>query len=278
MSAPELISPRSTRVAAARRLAKRNFRGKDRLFLAEGPQAVREAAGHRSDGVATLSELFTTPEAAERYADIIDAAQEAGARIHLASEDVIADISTTVTPQGLVGVCRFVDSPFEEIVRSRPRLVAVLAHVRDPGNAGTVLRCADAAGADAVVFTDASVDLYNPKAVRASVGSHFHLPVAVGVPVETAIEQLKEAGVRVVAADGAGEDDLDDALDAGTMGGPTAWVFGNEAWGLPEETRALADAVVRVPIHGKAESLNLATAAAVCLYASARAQRTGGAR
>ncbi|WP_329016235.1 TrmH family RNA methyltransferase [Streptomyces sp. NBC_00690] len=278
MSAPELISPRSTRVAAARRLAKRNFRGKDRLFLAEGPQAVREAAGHRSDGVATLSELFTTPEAAERYADILDAAQEAGARIHLASEDVIADISTTVTPQGLVGVCRFVDSPFEEIVRSRPRLVAVLAHVRDPGNAGTVLRCADAAGADAVVFTDASVDLYNPKAVRASVGSHFHLPVAVGVPVETAIEQLKEAGVRVVAADGAGEDDLDDALDAGTMGGPTAWVFGNEAWGLPEETRALADAVVRVPIHGKAESLNLATAAAVCLYASARAQRTGGAR
>ncbi|MFD9718186.1 TrmH family RNA methyltransferase [Streptomyces sp. NPDC059076] len=278
MPAPELISPRSTRVAAARRLAKRNFRGKDRLFLAEGPQAVREAAGHRSDGVATLSELFTTPEAAERYADIIDAAQEAGARIHLASEDVIADISTTVTPQGLVGVCRFVDSPFEEIVRSRPRLVAVLAHVRDPGNAGTVLRCADAAGADAVVFTDASVDLYNPKAVRASVGSHFHLPVAVGVPVETAIEQLKEAGVRVVAADGAGEDDLDDALDAGTMGGPTAWVFGNEAWGLPEETRALADAVVRVPIHGKAESLNLATAAAVCLYASARAQRTGGAR
>ncbi|MEU0987520.1 RNA methyltransferase [Streptomyces sp. NPDC005953] len=278
MPAPELISPRSTRVAAARRLAKRNFRGKDRLFLAEGPQAVREAAGHRSDGVATLSELFTTPEAAERYADIIDAAQEAGARIHLASEDVIADISTTVTPQGLVGVCRFVDSPFDEIVRSRPRLVAVLAHVRDPGNAGTVLRCADAAGADAVVFTDASVDLYNPKAVRASVGSHFHLPVAVGVPVETAIEQLKEAGVRVVAADGAGEDDLDDALDAGTMGGPTAWVFGNEAWGLPEETRALADAVVRVPIHGKAESLNLATAAAVCLYASARAQRTGGAR
>ncbi|MEU5402997.1 RNA methyltransferase [Streptomyces sp. NPDC005963] len=278
MPAPELISPRSTRVAAARRLAKRNFRGKDRLFLAEGPQAVREAAGHRRDGVATLSELFTTPEAAERYADIIDAATVAGARIHLASEDVIADISTTVTPQGLVGVCRFVDSPFDEIVRSRPRLVAVLAHVRDPGNAGTVLRCADAAGADAVVFTDASVDLYNPKAVRASVGSHFHLPVAVGVPVETAIERLKEAGVRVVAADGAGEDDLDDALDAGTMGGPTAWVFGNEAWGLPEETRALADAVVRVPIHGKAESLNLATAAAVCLYASARAQRTGGAR
>ncbi|NEE46501.1 RNA methyltransferase, partial [Streptomyces sp. SID8455] len=105
--------------------------------------------------------------------------------------------------------------------------------VRDPGNAGTVLRCADAAGADAVVLTDASVDLYNPKSVRASVGSLFHLPVAVGVPVEQAVQGLRDAGVRILAADGAGSDDLDDELDAGTMGGPTAWVFGNEAWGLP---------------------------------------------
>ncbi|MFD9320717.1 TrmH family RNA methyltransferase [Streptomyces sp. NPDC060053] len=276
-ASPELISPRSPRVAAARRLARRNFRGKERLFLAEGPQAVREAAAHRAGGDdATLVELFATVEAAERYADIIGEARAAGARVHLADEQVIEDVSTTVTPQGLVGVCRFLDTPFERILAARPKLVAVLAHVRDPGNAGTVLRCADAAGADAVVLTDASVDLYNPKAVRASVGSLFHLPVAVGVPVEQAVAGLKDAGVRILAADGAGDDDLDDELDKRTMGGPTAWVFGNEAWGLPEETRDLADAVVRVPIHGKAESLNLATAAAVCLYASARAQRASG--
>lgn len=190
-----------------------------------------------------------------------------------ADDDVLADVSQTVTPQGLIGVCRFLDTPFQEILAAKPTLVAVLANVRDPGNAGTVLRCADAAGADAVILTDASVDLYNPKSVRASVGSLYHLPVAVGVPVEQAVQGLRDAGVRILAADGAGADDLDDELDAGTMGTPTAWVFGNEAWGLPEETRALADAVVRVPIHGKAESLNLATAAAVCLYASARAQR-----
>ncbi|MFD8232038.1 TrmH family RNA methyltransferase [Streptomyces sp. NPDC059696] len=273
---PELISPRSPRVLAARRLAKRNFRGKDRLFLAEGPQAVREAAGHRTEAGATLVELFTTLDAAERHADIVGAARDAGARVHLAAEQVIADISTTVTPQGLVGVCRFLDTPFDEVLAARPRLVALLANVRDPGNAGTVLRCADAAGAEAVVLTDASVDVYNPKAVRASVGSLFHLPVAVGVPVEQAVHGLRDAGVRILAADGAGDRDLDDELDKGTMGGPTAWVFGNEAWGLPEETRALTDAVVRVPIHGKAESLNLATAAAVCLYASARAQRASG--
>ncbi|MFJ4986008.1 TrmH family RNA methyltransferase [Streptomyces sp. NPDC088732] len=269
MAGPELTSLRSPRVVAARRLAKRSFRGKERRFLAEGPQAVREAMAH-------LVEVYVTPEAAERHAGIVAAARAAGVPVLTATDEVVAEMSDTVTPQGVVGLCRFLDTPFEEILRARPRLVAVLAHVRDPGNAGTVLRCADAAGADAVVLTDASVDLYNPKAVRASVGSLFHLPVAVGVPMETVVEGLRGAGVRLLAADGAGERDLDAELDEGTMGGPTAWIFGNEAWGLPEETRALADEVVRVPIHGRAESLNLATAAAVCLYASARAQRAPG--
>ncbi|MEV5124800.1 RNA methyltransferase [Streptomyces decoyicus] len=276
MGTPELISPRSPRVTAARRLARRAFRGKERRFIAEGPQAVREAIAHRTGRAPTLSELFATVEAAERHTEIVEAARAAGVRVHLADDRTIADISQTVTPQGLLGVCEFLDSPFEEILAARPQLVAVLANVRDPGNAGTVLRCADAAGADAVVLTDASVDLYNPKSVRASVGSLFHLPVAVGVPVERVVGGLQAAGVRILAADGAGDRDLDAELDTGSMSGPTAWVFGNEAWGLPEETRALADAVVRVPIHGKAESLNLATAAAVCLYASARAQRSPG--
>jgi TrmH family RNA methyltransferase len=276
MGTPELISPRSPRVAAARRLARRAFRGKERRFIAEGPQAVREAIAHRVDGASPLLELFATVEAADRHAEIIAAAHAAGVRVHHADDRTVADISQTVTPQGLLGVCRFLDSPFDEILAARPQLVAVLANVRDPGNAGTVLRCADAAGADAVVLTDASVDLYNPKSVRASVGSLFHLPVAVGVPVEQVVAGLQGAGARILAADGAGEHDLDAELDAGSMGGPTAWVFGNEAWGLPAETRELADAVVRVPIHGKAESLNLATAAAVCLYASARAQRGAG--
>ncbi|RAJ60674.1 TrmH family RNA methyltransferase [Streptomyces sp. Amel2xB2] len=284
MGTPDLISPRSARVAAARRLLRRNFRAKDRRFLAEGPQAVREAAAYRTAGdgdvrgaeVPVLVELFATPEAAGRYPEILDEARESGARVHLADPRTLEDVASTVSPQGLVGVCRFLDSPLEGVLAARPRLVAVLAHVRDPGNAGTVLRCADAAGADAVILTDASVDLYNPKTVRASAGSLFHLPVVVGVPADEAAAGLRTAGVRLLAADGAGERDLDAELDEGTMGGPTGWIFGNEAWGLPEETRALADAVVRVPIHGRAESLNLATAAAVCLYASARAQRTTG--
>ncbi|MFI9274239.1 TrmH family RNA methyltransferase [Kitasatospora sp. NPDC052896] len=274
---PLLSSLRSPRVVAARKLARRAQRGKDRRFLAEGPQAVREAVGYGllpGSGQHAVVEIYLTPEAAERHTDITAAARAADLPVLTATDEVIADICDTVTPQGIVALCRFLDTPFEEILRARPRLVAVLANVRDPGNAGTVLRTADAAGADAVVLTDASVDLYNPKAVRASVGSHFHLPVAVGVPVEQVVAGLRAAGVRVLAADGAGERDLDQELDEGSLAGPTAWIFGNEAWGLPEETRALADEVVRVPIHGHAESLNLATAAAVCLYASARAQRS----
>jgi RNA methyltransferase, TrmH family len=266
---PKLTSLHSPRVTAARRLAKRSFRGKERRFIAEGPQAVREAMAH-------LIEVYATPEAAERHAGIMAAAHAAGVPVVTATADVIAEMADTVTPQGVVGLCRFVDSPFDQILLARPKLVAVLANVRDPGNAGSVLRCADAAGADAVVLTDASVDLYNAKAVRASAGSLFHLPVVVGVPVTTVVEGLRAAGVRLLAADAEGKRDLDAELDDGRLGGPTAWIFGNEAWGLPEETRALADEVVRVPIHGRAESLNLATAAAVCLYAAARAQRAAG--
>ena len=145
------------------------------------------------------------------------------------------------------------------------------ADVRDPGNAGTVVRCADAAGADAVVLTGHSVDAYNPKTVRASAGSLFHLPLALEPDPAAAVAGLRERGLTVLAADGGGEVDLFDADSL--LARPTAWLFGNEAWGLPPELAGLADHRVRIPILGAAESLNLATAAAVCLYASARAQR-----
>ncbi|MFI7703779.1 TrmH family RNA methyltransferase [Nonomuraea sp. NPDC049480] len=264
MAGSELTNVKSPRVKAARRLTKRAFREQDRKFLAEGPQAVREAL--RLDGV--VLELFSTAEAELRHPELITEATLRDVPVHRASGEVMAELSQTVTPQGLVAICTLVHVPLEAALKE-PRLVAVLAHVRDPGNAGTVLRAADAAGADAVVFTDASVDPYNGKCVRASAGSLFHLPVVVGAPAGAAVRQLKERGLRVLAADGAGKHTLDDV----DLSGPTAWIFGNEAWGLPEELLADADDVVRVPIYGQAESLNLATAAAVCLYSSARAQR-----
>jgi TrmH family RNA methyltransferase len=262
----ELTNIKSPRVKAAKRLTKRAFRDRDRAFLAEGPQAIREALA--LPGV--VAELFTTADAEIRHADIVASARLAGVPVHGTSGEVMAELAQTVTPQGLLAVCRFVHVPLAEAVTGRSRLVAVLAHVRDPGNAGTVLRTADAAGADAVVFTDASVDPYNGKCVRASAGSLFHLPVVTSAPVAEAVRHLKDGGLRVLAADGAGTRTLDDV----DLTGPTAWIFGNEAWGLPEEILRLADEVVRVPIYGRAESLNLATAAGVCLYASARAQRS----
>lgn len=269
VAGPECTDPRAARVVAARRLVKRSFRTRGRQFLAEGPQAVGEAL--TVPGV--VRELFATGHGAQRHAELLDAAERAGVPIRLVSGEVFDTMAQTVTPQGVLAVCCFVDVAYEEVVASKPRLVAVLAQVRDPGNAGTVLRCADAAGADAVLFTDASVDVYNPKCVRASAGSLFHLPVSVGVPASEGVAALRAHDVTVLAADGQGDIDLESAEEQGLLSRPTAWIFGNEAWGLPVGTRDLADAVVRVPIYGKAQSLNLATAAAVCLYASARAQR-----
>ncbi|MFW5419390.1 RNA methyltransferase [Nocardiopsis sp. CNT-189] len=263
----EFTSIRSPRIKAARRLAKRAFRQRERRFLAEGPQAVREALARPGSAV----EVFATAEAVQRHLELTDAAYAAGVPVHRVSMEVMAELAQTVTPQGIVAVCEFLDVPLSEV--SGARLVAVLSHVRDPGNAGTVLRTADAAGADAVVFTDASVDPYNGKCVRASAGSLFHLPVVVGASAAEVTAALRAEGAAVLAADGAGDRDLHQAADSGALDGPVAWVFGNEAWGLPEETVALTDGAVRVPIYGGAESLNLATAAAVCLYTTAREQR-----
>ena len=259
-------------LARAKRLTKRAFRQRERAFLAEGPQAVAEAL---SCG-AQVTDLFVTVPARSRHADLISTAEGASVPVHVVSGEVMEELAQTVTPQGLLAVCGFVDVPLSAITQPAPALVALLANVRDPGNAGTVLRTADAAGAQAVVFADASVDPYNGKCVRASAGSLFHLPVVAGARLEDAVAAMRAAGLRIVAADGRAGRSLDDPDVQERLGEPTAWMFGNEAWGLPPDLVALADEPVAVPIYGKAESLNLAAAAAVCLYASVRAQRVHG--
>jgi len=268
-SGPELTSVRSPRVKAARQLGKRALRLRARSFLAEGPQAVGEAVAR--GGVVT--ELFLTAAARSRHAGLAAQASRQGAAVHPVSGEVMAELAQTITPQGILAVCQFVDVPLSALTAAAPRLVAILANVRDPGNAGTVLRTADAAGADGVVFSDASVDPYNSKCVRASAGSIFHLDLVQGGPVAEVVAGLRAAGLRVLAADGSSGQSLDQVEPRGVLSEPTAWLFGNEAWGLPADLLALADETVAVPIYGQAESLNLAAAAAVCLYASARAQR-----
>lgn len=264
-----LENPRSPRVRAVAKLAKKPARVETGMFLLEGPQAVAEALTFRPQLVV---ELYATPTALERYSDIGDTAIDAGVDVEFVSEEVLHAMADTVTPQGFVAVCHQFPTAVKDVFAAKPRLVAILEEVRDPGNAGTIVRAADAAGADAVVFTGRAVDLYNPKVVRSSTGSIFHLPVAVGAELEDVLRRAREAGLTILAADVKGEDLLDARRD-GVLARPTAWLFGNEARGLPDDQLALADRVVTVPIYGHAESMNLATAAAVCLYESAFAQR-----
>lgn len=278
----ELPEPSQAVLRAARALQRRQERKETGMFLVEGRQAVREAL--RLPGV--VDAVFFRWASAMDNIDLFEMARDAGVAYYGVSEQNLATLTDTVTPQGVVAVARAIDVPLKTVLGKKPRkedkpkkkhrrkdvsLVVICAQVRDPGNAGTVIRCADAFGADAVILSSDSVEVYNPKVVRASVGSIFHLPIVVGADLGEAIEACRAAGMQIFATDGAAGTDLTD-LDA-ELDKPTAWVMGNESWGLPVEHLALADHTVAVPIYGQAESLNLATAAAVCLYASASAQR-----
>lgn len=262
---PVLLTASSGRIKAARKLADRRFRKQTGHFLIEGPQLLAEAHGVPG----AVREVFVTPEAAERYAELRDASP---VDWQLADPGAVASLSDTVTPTGVVASCttEAVLRPFSDVLAGPASLVVVCADIRDPGNAGTIIRCADAVGADAVVFAGNSVDPLNAKAIRSTVGSLFHLPLCVEVGVPEAIAALKRRGLTVLGADGAGETSLFDADPLLT--GPVAWVFGNEAWGLPDVVAAASDELIRIPILGAAESLNLATAASVCLYATIRAR------
>ncbi|MGC5626868.1 TrmH family RNA methyltransferase [Georgenia sp. Z1344] len=326
-----MTNPRSERVRRVAALSGRSARSRHGQFLVEGPQAVRELMRFAPERV---RDVYVAEDAALQHHDVVEAALEAGVYLHEATAEVVramspdaqgvlavANIERTGRRAGAgaaagaarrgggdsgheassVGSAGHDDTPsptpdLASVVASGPRLVALLVAAGDPGNAGTVIRSADAAGADAVLMGTGSVEVTNPKVVRATAGSLFHLPVVGGVEVEAAVSELRAAGMQVLAADGAGDWDLDELADralaqahglqlsvegelaatdllAPDLAAPTVWLVGNEAHGLTAAQRSLADAVVRVPVHGAAESLNLATAAALCLYASARAQR-----
>ena len=264
----EVPEPPQAVLRAARALLRRKERKATGRFLVEGRQAVREALATAGAAEAVFFRWSSVAE----HEDLLTQARGADVPCYALSEQNLATLTDTVTPQGVVAVARRVDVPLESVVRPGAKLVVVCAQVRDPGNAGTVIRCADAFGADGVVLSSDSVELYNPKTVRASVGTMFHLPIVTGVELAEAIDACKRAGLQVLATDGESETLLPQLAD--DLSKPTAWVMGNESWGLPVEHLALADKTVAVPIYGRAESLNLATAAAVCLYASASAQRS----
>jgi len=268
-----LENPRAARVKTIRKLSQRNERRDTGRFLLEGPQAVREALTYRPE---LVEQLYATPTALEKHGDIrtliTDAqAQNPNLEWDYADETVIDAMADTVTPQGFVAVARQNPTALKDIFANEPKLVVICEEVRDPGNLGTIIRAADAAGADAVVLTGRTVDPFNPKVVRSTTGSLFHVPFAVDADLADVVGRARGAGVQVFAADVKGDDVL---AARGALANPTAWVFGNEARGLTDESLGLVDRALKLPIYGHAESLNLATAASVCLYETAFAQRS----
>ncbi|SPT53965.1 Putative TrmH family tRNA/rRNA methyltransferase [Actinomyces bovis] len=263
-----LTNPGSERVSRVAGLTRRQLRSKYGRFLIEGPQAVREAVRHAAEAV---RDLYLTPVAAERYPEIWQEAGERGLYRHLVSAEVMAAMSADA--QGVLAVADLPRLRGPQVlaeVLKHASLVAVLTEAQDPGNAGTIIRAGDAAGADVVVVIKGSVEVTSPKVVRSTAGSLFHLPVVTGVTLEETTAALRAAGLMILAADGRGSVQLFDA--EAMLAGPVAWLLGNEAHGLSAQAVAAADAVVAIPIYGKAESLNVAAAATVCLYATARAQ------
>ena len=248
-------------MAAAIKLHRHVGRRRTGRFLAEGPNLV-EAALRRD----LVIEVFVTQAALDRFGSMLT-----DVAVHVVTDRAAKALSDTVTPVGLVAVCEVPSTSLRDVLADEPRLVAVAAEISEPGNAGTLIRIADAMGADAVVLAGHSVDPYNGKCLRASAGSIFAVPVVSESDARGAVSALAEAGLRVLATTVDGETSLDDA----DLSAPTAWLFGPESHGLADELAAMAAERIRIPMSGGAESLNVAAAAAICLYQSARAHRAG---
>ncbi|NUL46380.1 RNA methyltransferase [Cellulosimicrobium funkei] len=301
-----MTNPRADRVKRVARLAGRSSRSREGLFLAEGPQSSREAlrahlgmlspdpdpdagpartADHESPRPVgytqwvpgrVVESVYLSARLADRDQELtglVSRAADRGVTVRWVSDEVLDAMADAVTGQGIVTVCHTPNTDASTVLAALPEpvLAAVLCRVQDPGNAGTILRAADASGGGVVVLTAGSVDVFNPKVVRSTAGSLFHVPVVTSVEAATAVGTLRDRGLAVLAADGYGPVVLD-RPPSGLLAGPTAWLFGNEAQGLSDDELALADERVAVPLYGRAESLNVATAATVCLYASAMAQ------
>lgn len=255
------LTQRSARVVAAVKLQRHTGRRRTGSFLAEGPNLVQAAAAH-----GLVEEVFATEAAAGRHHALLR-----DLPVALVTEAAAKALSDTVTPSGLIAVCRIPHPRLDAVLAEKPTLVAVAVDLSEPGNAGTLIRIAHAMGAAAVVFAGQSVDPYNGKCLRSSAGSIFAVPVITEPDTAGLLAQLRSAGLQIVATTLDGDTSLDDA--GALLAEPTAWLFGPESQGLPEAVTALADHRVLIPMSAGAESLNVAAAAAICLYETVRTQR-----
>ncbi len=264
----------------AQRLHRREQRSRHGQTLVEGPQAVRELL---ACAPGLTRDLYVTEEAVERHVDVAELASAARVWTHVLAARDMRDLSADA--QGVVAVISTPQAPDLNSLLGEASLVVATLDIADPGNLGTVIRTADAAGADAVVVGKASAELYSPKVMRSAAGSHFHVPCVAGIEASELAARARADGLQVLTAEGTGEWELPvlirGAAEAKILGaapsGPdlrrrALWFVGNEARGFAGYDFDV-DARVAVPLYGKAESLNVSTALAVCVYASAMAQR-----
>ncbi|MGP4977995.1 TrmH family RNA methyltransferase [Brachybacterium tyrofermentans] len=306
-----ITSPRSERVRKVAALAGRSARRKQQMFRVEGPQSIRSLLAHRAD---LAREVFTTARADGAHPELTDLARTAGIAVHEVEDQIIRAMvredaagktpdgasadgasadganpdganpdggqasGTLTSPQGVLALGRLpaedpsaAVSAIAALPSGQPLTMVVLHEVRDPGNVGTLIRTADAAGADLVILTRTCADPYAPKAVRASVGSLFHLPVVTGAEIDEVLEALRSAQIAAAATSGYAQAELFTA----ELPSRIAWILGNEAHGLDQRTLEAAPLSVRIPLAGHAESLNVHTAATVCLFETLRRRQAG---
>lgn len=263
MTAPDVHSTANRRVKDAAGLHRRKERDRQRRYLVEGPRSVADLLP-----TGALVEVFATTDAADELAT---PAERAGVELTTVSEEVLDKLADSVTPQGAVAVAEQRHVPLDAAVGTG--VLVVLCGVSDPGNAGAIVRTATAAGAAGVVFTTGSVDPWNPKAVRASAGAVARIPLVVDVTADEVLDACHGRGQRTVALDTTGRRHID---EAGLLDPPVALLFGNEAHGLAAEVLDRVGATAQVPRYGPVESLNLAAAVAVTVYAAARSARRSG--
>jgi TrmH family RNA methyltransferase len=258
------LGPKSDVVTGARDLLQNKNRRTRNQFLVEGPQGVEAAL---------QAELVSSIFVADWDTELAVIAREHGVRVNLVTTPAMEALSETVSPQGIVAVCSIPDVSLEDVLATKPRQLAVCVGISDPGNLGTIIRTAAASGVDAVITTAGSVDAWSGKVVRATAGTFTSVPVIAGLDESMLRRALQANNFTMLATTGGAAHDIYDKTIVEMYTKPHAWLLGNEAHGLPEQWLFDGVVQVKIPMEREVESLNVASAAAVCFFASQFAQR-----
>ena len=258
-----LHSPHVGRVKALLGSRGKKYRELENTFVVEGMQSVREALTSKMQDGLKVKQLFLTANGLEKITSEFELATLNQIELLEVSDQVMAAMADSETPQGILALCSTKSSKLPDLWAMNPKKIAFFWQIQDPGNAGTVIRTADACGFDAIVFSDNSVDIFNPKTVRATVGSLWHIPVITDVEIQAFINEANQNGFKSFALTGEGKSNLD-ARMISQLGEKSIWIFGNEARGLPGLPESVQ--TVRIPMKGYAESLNVASAAAIVMH------------